>query len=137
VLDTPGFDDIALSDSSILQDLATELAAIYNNQQHLAGLIYLHDITKKRMGRISFKVSVVVSSYAHIEVGRKTSKAHPQASQYLSYHKAAAPSRTPMDFILTVKTEPPALPKTRRLLEPSERHPSNNSLVPNPHHRLC
>jgi hypothetical protein len=57
VLDTPKFDDIALSDSTILQDLATELASIYDSQRHLAGLIYLHDISKVRMGRVSYKVS--------------------------------------------------------------------------------
>ncbi|KAH7139551.1 hypothetical protein B0J11DRAFT_610906 [Dendryphion nanum] len=55
ILDTPGFDDIALSDSSILQELAMELASIYNDQKHLAGLIYLHDISKVKMGRVSKK----------------------------------------------------------------------------------
>ncbi|KAF2794115.1 hypothetical protein K505DRAFT_242837, partial [Melanomma pulvis-pyrius CBS 109.77] len=55
ILDTPGFDDIALSDSSILQDLATELASIYQGRRHLAGLIYLHDISKVKMGRTSYK----------------------------------------------------------------------------------
>lgn len=56
ILDTPGFDDIALSDSSILQNLATELASIHQGKRHLAGLIYLHDISKVKMGRTSYKV---------------------------------------------------------------------------------
>ncbi|OAL53518.1 hypothetical protein IQ07DRAFT_584237 [Pyrenochaeta sp. DS3sAY3a] len=55
ILDTPGFDDIALSDSSILQALATELASIYQGGRHLAGLVYLHDISKVKMGRTSYK----------------------------------------------------------------------------------
>jgi hypothetical protein len=56
VLDTPGFDDVALTDSEILQDLATELASIYKGQRKLVGLIYLHDISQVKMGSVKYKV---------------------------------------------------------------------------------
>ncbi|KAF2730643.1 hypothetical protein EJ04DRAFT_500188 [Polyplosphaeria fusca] len=55
VLDTPGFDDVALTDSEILQDLATELANIYRGERHLAGLVYLHDISQVKMGKAKYK----------------------------------------------------------------------------------
>ena len=49
IIDTPGFDDSSLSDSDILQMLVTELAAMYQNDKHLTGLLYIHDITEVRM----------------------------------------------------------------------------------------
>ena len=62
VLDTPGFDDVALTDSEILQDLATELSSIYRGHRNLVGLICLHDISQKKMGRVKLKVCLVVFS---------------------------------------------------------------------------
>jgi hypothetical protein len=57
VLDTPGFDDTAISDSTILQDLGTELAWLHRSGGKLAGLVYLHDISRPRMGRVGEKVT--------------------------------------------------------------------------------
>ncbi|KAF8241281.1 hypothetical protein K440DRAFT_539254, partial [Wilcoxina mikolae CBS 423.85] len=49
VIDTPGFDDNSLSDSDILKMLVDALAAMYRNDKHLNGLLYIHDITEVRM----------------------------------------------------------------------------------------
>jgi predicted GTPase len=56
LLDTPGFDDITLSDSEILEAIAKELARIYQDNRALNGLVYVYDISKTRYGRQSTKV---------------------------------------------------------------------------------
>jgi hypothetical protein len=56
LLDTPGFDDITLSDSEILEAVAKELARIYQDNRALNGLVYVYDISKTRYGRQSTKV---------------------------------------------------------------------------------
>ncbi|KAK6358331.1 hypothetical protein TWF730_007677 [Orbilia blumenaviensis] len=55
MLDTPGFDDSYMSDFEILEGLTKELAAIYNSARPLTGIIYVHDVSKEKMGGTSHK----------------------------------------------------------------------------------
>ncbi|KAK6341269.1 hypothetical protein TWF696_008352 [Orbilia brochopaga] len=55
ILDTPGFDDSYMSDFEILEGLTKELAAIYKDARPLTGIIYVHDISKEKMGKKSHK----------------------------------------------------------------------------------
>ncbi|KAF3941030.1 hypothetical protein ABW19_dt0201925 [Dactylella cylindrospora] len=55
ILDTPGFDDSYLSDFEILDALVVELAGMYKVQKALNGVVYLHDVTKVRVGGTSHK----------------------------------------------------------------------------------
>ena len=56
ILDTPGFDDSVLSDSEVLHMLINELATIHRDHRKLAGLVYLHDISRVRVGGTSYRV---------------------------------------------------------------------------------
>ena len=55
LLDTPGFDDVEISDSDVLRDIASWLAAAYSRGVLLSGLIYVHQITALRMSRSPMK----------------------------------------------------------------------------------
>ncbi|KAJ6263220.1 hypothetical protein Dda_1781 [Drechslerella dactyloides] len=55
ILDTPGFDDSYMSDFEILEGLTKELAAIYKDARPLTGIVYMHDISKEKMGKTSHK----------------------------------------------------------------------------------
>ncbi|EWC47043.1 hypothetical protein DRE_03805 [Drechslerella stenobrocha 248] len=55
ILDTPGFDDSYMSDFEILEGLTLELATIYKEARPLTGVIYVHDISKEKMGGTSHK----------------------------------------------------------------------------------
>ncbi|KAH7925385.1 hypothetical protein BV22DRAFT_437408 [Leucogyrophana mollusca] len=48
-VDTPGFDDTYESDFEILRRIAVWLAQSYSDDKKLTGVIYLHEITQKRM----------------------------------------------------------------------------------------
>lgn len=51
MIDTPGFDDNdGLDDARILSDIATRINFIYKDGVKISGVLYLHDITKSRMG---------------------------------------------------------------------------------------
>ncbi|KAH6905897.1 P-loop containing nucleoside triphosphate hydrolase protein [Coprinopsis sp. MPI-PUGE-AT-0042] len=49
LVDTPGFDDTNENDAEILRRIAVWLAASYDKDMSLAGVLYLHDISQKRM----------------------------------------------------------------------------------------
>lgn len=49
LIDTPGFDDTFRSDTEVLKEIAFSLAALYSKGIKLAGLLYLHRITDRRM----------------------------------------------------------------------------------------
>ncbi|KIV87795.1 hypothetical protein PV11_03317 [Exophiala sideris] len=49
LVDTPGFDDHARSDSEILKDVAFWMAAAYSKDTKLAGILYLHRISDVKM----------------------------------------------------------------------------------------
>ncbi|KAK7032289.1 hypothetical protein VNI00_013248 [Paramarasmius palmivorus] len=53
LIDTPGFDDTNKSDADILKMIAAFLATMYEHNQTLAGVIYLHRISDFRVGGIS------------------------------------------------------------------------------------
>ncbi|KAF3938291.1 hypothetical protein ABW19_dt0207651 [Dactylella cylindrospora] len=53
LLDTPGFDDSFMSDFEILEGLTSELARIYKAERPINGVIYVHNISKKKMGGTS------------------------------------------------------------------------------------
>jgi len=55
LIDTPGFDDTTLSDTDILNTIATFLEASYKNGATLAGVLYFHRISDPRMGGMSTK----------------------------------------------------------------------------------
>ncbi|KAH7914570.1 P-loop containing nucleoside triphosphate hydrolase protein [Hygrophoropsis aurantiaca] len=48
-VDTPGFDDTFESDYEILRRISVWLAQSYSDNMKIAGVIYLHEITQKRM----------------------------------------------------------------------------------------
>lgn len=50
MIDTPGFDDDGLDDARILNDIANRINFIYKDGVNISGVLYLHDITKARMG---------------------------------------------------------------------------------------
>ncbi|KAK3393391.1 P-loop containing nucleoside triphosphate hydrolase protein [Podospora didyma] len=50
LIDTPGFNDTALADTEVLQDIAFMLTRTYQLGIRLAGIIYLHRITDNRVG---------------------------------------------------------------------------------------
>ena len=51
LIDTPGFDDGAFADVEILERIAGYVNTIYRLEKKLAGVLYLHDITKAKIGR--------------------------------------------------------------------------------------
>ncbi|KAF8972332.1 P-loop containing nucleoside triphosphate hydrolase protein [Flammula alnicola] len=53
LIDTPGFDDTNLSDTTVLNMIATYLSYSYDQGTHLAGVIYMHRILDNRIGGIS------------------------------------------------------------------------------------
>ncbi|KAK6501606.1 hypothetical protein TWF481_009441 [Arthrobotrys musiformis] len=55
ILDTPGFDDSYMSDYEILEGLTRELAEMYRSSRLLTGIIYVHDVSKEKMGGTSHK----------------------------------------------------------------------------------
>ncbi|KAG6913646.1 hypothetical protein DXG01_005353 [Tephrocybe rancida] len=48
VVDTPGFDNTSNSDREILRRIAVWMAKLYSFHMKVAGVIYLHNITRKR-----------------------------------------------------------------------------------------
>lgn len=52
LIDSPGFDDGSLLDSQVLSRIATYLNTNYKCKQRLAGVLYLHDITKAKVGGV-------------------------------------------------------------------------------------
>ncbi|MCJ1263811.1 hypothetical protein MMC22_003681 [Lobaria immixta] len=50
LIDSPGFDDGALIDTDVLSRIATYVNTNYKLKQRLAGVLYLHDITKTKVG---------------------------------------------------------------------------------------
>ncbi|KAK7682396.1 hypothetical protein QCA50_014601 [Cerrena zonata] len=50
LIDTPGFDDTNMSDTEILNMIALFLASLYEQDQRLHGILYLHRISDFRMG---------------------------------------------------------------------------------------
>ena len=49
-IDSPGFDDGALVDVEVLNRITNYVNTIYRLNQKLAGVLYLHDITKAKLG---------------------------------------------------------------------------------------
>lgn len=52
LIDSTGFDDDTLDDSGVLSRIAQYVNINYKLKQPLAGVLYLHDITKQRMGGV-------------------------------------------------------------------------------------
>ncbi|EXL72085.1 hypothetical protein FOPG_12339 [Fusarium oxysporum f. sp. conglutinans race 2 54008] len=50
LLDTPGFDDTNRSDTEVLKEIALCLTKTYEDNIKLSGILYLHEITDRRMG---------------------------------------------------------------------------------------
>ena len=55
LIDTPGFDDDYGADAEILSNIADYVNTIYLLKDRLAGVLYLHDITKARMGGVGLR----------------------------------------------------------------------------------
>lgn len=49
LIDTPGFSDDKLSDVQILEHISKELLENYQNGRLLSGIIYLYDISQRRI----------------------------------------------------------------------------------------
>ncbi|KAH6880587.1 P-loop containing nucleoside triphosphate hydrolase protein [Coprinopsis sp. MPI-PUGE-AT-0042] len=49
LVDTPGFDDTFSDDSDILRRISAWLAQAYNEKSFISGIIYMNDISQKRM----------------------------------------------------------------------------------------
>ncbi|KAF6217523.1 hypothetical protein HO133_006861 [Letharia lupina] len=52
LIDSPGFDDGTLNDAQVLSEIATYINTSYKLKQRLAGVLYLHDITKAKVGGV-------------------------------------------------------------------------------------
>lgn len=55
LFDTPGFDDTKLSDTEVLQNIASTLMEMHATDQPFNGFLYLHRITDNRMGGASIR----------------------------------------------------------------------------------
>ena len=55
LIDSPGFDDGNVQDSENLNKIATFINVNYRLKKRLAGVLYLHDITKGKMGDVGTK----------------------------------------------------------------------------------
>ncbi|MCJ1344274.1 hypothetical protein MMC31_002477 [Peltigera leucophlebia] len=51
-IDSPGFDDGTLVDTEVLSRVATYVNTTYKLKKRLAGVLYLHDITKAKVGGV-------------------------------------------------------------------------------------
>lgn len=52
LIDSPGFDDGNLVDTQVLSEIATYVNTTYKLKKRLAGVLYLHDITKAKLGGV-------------------------------------------------------------------------------------
>lgn len=52
LIDSPGFDDGTVNDSQVLSEIATYVNTHYMLKVRLAGVLYLHDITKGKLGGV-------------------------------------------------------------------------------------
>lgn len=52
LVDSPGFDDDIVGDAKVLEGIAAYVNLTYKLKERLAGVLYLHDITKARMGGV-------------------------------------------------------------------------------------
>lgn len=55
LIDSPGFDDGSLVDTQVLSQIATYVNTTYKLKKRLAGVLYLHDITKAKVGGVGQK----------------------------------------------------------------------------------
>ncbi|OXV09199.1 hypothetical protein Egran_03041 [Elaphomyces granulatus] len=55
LIDTPGFDDVRMSDTEIMDLIFQELLRLYHGDKLVKGLIYLHDISQARIGGLALK----------------------------------------------------------------------------------
>ncbi|ETN38049.1 uncharacterized protein HMPREF1541_07672 [Cyphellophora europaea CBS 101466] len=55
LIDSPGFDDGVANDAEILSRIATYINVLYKMKNTIAGVLYLHDITKARMGGVGLR----------------------------------------------------------------------------------
>ncbi|KAL8710285.1 MAG: hypothetical protein Q9220_005055 [cf. Caloplaca sp. 1 TL-2023] len=53
LIDSPGFDDGSLEDAQVLSSIADFVNTTYKLKERLAGLLYLHDITKTKVGGVA------------------------------------------------------------------------------------
>lgn len=52
LIDSPGFEDGTLVDTQVLSDIANYINTNYKLKKRLAGVLYLHDITKAKVGGV-------------------------------------------------------------------------------------
>ena len=52
LIDSPGFDDDVIGDADVLSSIADYVNTNYKLKEQLAGVLYLHDITKARIGGV-------------------------------------------------------------------------------------
>ena len=50
LIDSPGFDDPEKTDAEVLEDIASMVNTIHQLEDSFAGLLYLHDISRSKMG---------------------------------------------------------------------------------------
>lgn len=78
LIDTPGFDDITRTDADVLTEVASFLAATYQNHVGITGLLYIHRITDRRMSGSAIKnirmFSKLVGDDAFARVALATSR---------------------------------------------------------------
>ncbi|KAL8909880.1 MAG: hypothetical protein Q9171_004808 [Xanthocarpia ochracea] len=53
LIDSPGFDDGSMADAAVLSKVAEYLNTNYKFKERLAGVLYLHDITKGKVGGVA------------------------------------------------------------------------------------
>ena len=55
LVDSPGFDDGLVNDARVLSHIATYVNTIFKLKKKLAGVLYLHDITKAKVGGVGLR----------------------------------------------------------------------------------
>ena len=50
LINTPGFDGPEKTDTEVLDGIANMVNTIYQSQEPMAGILYLHDISRAKMG---------------------------------------------------------------------------------------
>ena len=55
MVDSPGFDDGLVTDAGVLSRIATYVNTIFKLKKKLAGVLYLHDITKEKVGGVGLR----------------------------------------------------------------------------------
>ena len=67
LIDSPGFDDDFIGDADVLSSIADYVNTNYKLKERLAGVLYLHDITKARIGGVGQRNIRMLENFIGLE----------------------------------------------------------------------